>query len=477
MVKNCFLLNDHGGECGQGASVMCSSHSCLRQFGFRALIAATLASGVEFAAQGTSSLAAQFAGEEPSDAVEHPAARTVGSGAPRLAFGIGDKLKLSFYERLDAEEDKWANRKRPTKPEFSFYLRTEISGDYTVQSDGTISLPLLGTFLVANRDTAELNAELTTAFERFIGRAGFTNVVLSERPPIYIIGPVKQPGVYKYEPGITVLHAVALAGGFDRLREDRWEDRWSVVEAVRESVKLGSSSGRLTRLLAQTSVLRAERDGAAVRIPDRLIELAGARGAEALVAEEEAKRAPAVKARDERQKTLSAAPVTAQRALEASRERLGPLNANIQMRKDRLSGLQVLNGRGSVDRLVLVQAQSELSDVEERRINALSIIAEAELRVSLAKQEEAKFRTDTRIELDREIEVREREIEDVTAALSAGAGTLRVLNSSGASNGRAPSEATIDFEIVRQTQNGPETIAAKGTTQLQPGDLVRASSR
>ena len=46
-------------------------------------------------------------------------------------------------------------------------------------------------------------------------RSGRGPVAL-ERQPVYVLGPVKNPGAYKYAPGMTVLHAVALAGGLDR---------------------------------------------------------------------------------------------------------------------------------------------------------------------------------------------------------------------------------------------------------------------
>ena len=76
----------------------------------------------------------------------------------------------------------------------------DISGDYMVDEKGTISIPLLGTIDVAGKDEKAVSGALAHPFEKLIGRVGFINIVVKEQQPIYIIGPVKNPGVYKYSP-------------------------------------------------------------------------------------------------------------------------------------------------------------------------------------------------------------------------------------------------------------------------------------
>ena len=65
----------------------------------------------------------------------------------------------------------------------------------------------------------EVRADLAVSFTTVIGRSANTDVKISDRSPIYVVGPVKNPGAYKYVPGMIVLHAMALAGGLDRGRE------------------------------------------------------------------------------------------------------------------------------------------------------------------------------------------------------------------------------------------------------------------
>jgi protein involved in polysaccharide export with SLBB domain len=376
-----------------------------------------------------------------------------------LKYSTGDKLKVSFYERLGREEDKWANVGQTTKPDRSFYLHPEISGEYTVQADWSISFPLIGNVGVANRDAKEVEADLASAFEKLVGRPAFVNIALVEREPIYVVGPVKRPGSYKFESGITPLHVVALAGGLQR----NDEDRWAVVEALRNSGKLEAATNRLKSVLAQYAVLRAELDGTPVSTPAQLAKLAGADEAQRLIANEQEQRAAIVKARNERQHVLLVAVESAQQAVDIDRSRLVPLQENVQMRQNRADGMRSLFMQGTINKLHLMQAQSELSDVEDRKANAQSSLAEDQHRLSLAKAETTKLKIDTNNELAQEITARQREIKELSPNIAASAGLLNVLKPDG------PSDENVQFEIVRRFK----VIAANDTTPLQPGDLVR----
>ena len=57
------------------------------------------------------------------------------------------------------------------------------------------------------------------------------NIVDVARQPIYVVGKVKNSGSFDYTPGMTVLHAIALAGGFDKAPIEPWQ----VAELSREN--------------------------------------------------------------------------------------------------------------------------------------------------------------------------------------------------------------------------------------------------
>src|SRR6516225_287141 len=95
---------------------------------------------------------------------------------------------------------------------------------------------------------------MAEAFNKALGRKGFVTIVSIERPPIYVLGPVKSPGSYTYSPGMTVLHAVTLAGGFPR--EDDAQQPWQKIERVRETIKRYSTLEALSELLTREAVLK-----------------------------------------------------------------------------------------------------------------------------------------------------------------------------------------------------------------------------
>jgi protein involved in polysaccharide export with SLBB domain len=394
----------------------------------------------------------------------------IGHRATKQQFEVGDRLKISFYEHLGSEDSKWGNSAEPTKPDRSFYLHPEISGDYTIQSDGTISFPIIGDVEVTGRSSAQANAELSASFEKAIGRHAFVNAILLERSPIYIIGPVKQPGVYKFQNGMTAFHAVALAGGFERSENERW----SILDALRENGNVTAATSRLKHLLAQWAVIHAESSNTDVVVPDRLVDLAGPREATSLIKEEKAQRAEIIRLRGQTEQTLSSAVSAAQRQLDVANDRLAPLQSGVQLQKARYAGVQKLFDGGRIDRVFLIQAQGDLSAAEDRQASARSEVEKATVQLVIAKIEAAKFQTKTITDLNQEAADRQREIGQLAPTLLADTGMLDVMK---LSDSRHQSDDTLKFEIIRSTSSGPGTLAAEGTTLLHPGDLVRVERK
>ena len=156
-------------------------------------------------------------------------------GQQQSGYEVGDKLKLVFYESVvDTEQNKWGKAAAAAK---MFQQRPEFSGEYTVQDDKSITVPLLGSISVEGRNSKQLQIALQAAFKEMVGHDGFVTVIAMERPPIYVIG-AKNAGQFKYAPGMTVLHAVAMAGGFDNQNDQPWQQ----IEKVRQ---LSSRNGSL----------------------------------------------------------------------------------------------------------------------------------------------------------------------------------------------------------------------------------------
>jgi polysaccharide export outer membrane protein len=84
-----------------------------------------------------------------------------------------------------------------------------------VRSDGKISLPLLGDVLVRGLTPAQLQTKLTQQLKSLLENPEVTVIVQESHSKHFsIVGQVVKPGSYDLSQRITVLDAIALAGGF-----------------------------------------------------------------------------------------------------------------------------------------------------------------------------------------------------------------------------------------------------------------------
>jgi protein involved in polysaccharide export with SLBB domain len=309
---------------------------------------------------------------------------------------------------VDVEEDKWGRTSSALR---SIQQRPELSGEYTVQEDGTISVPLLGAIPVANRSAQQVHTAMAETFEQMLGRKGMVNVLLLERPPIYVLGPVKNPGSFKYVPGTTVLHAIALAGGLDRGANDTWQK----IETVREIQKRSGAAGALLQLIARAAVLKAERDRTAPKIPPRLMELVGAKEATGLVNEQSDRRKAVAQARKDRERAILGAVESAKQDL-LLYGRVESLDELVKLRQERVNSMLPLVDRNVLSKTVLDQVKSELSDAEQRRQDALNQYGMAKQRLASVEAEGFRIQADLKHDLEVEIEVIERQIRTMSAS-------------------------------------------------------------
>jgi protein involved in polysaccharide export with SLBB domain len=115
--------------------------------------------------------------------------RSALGASAQLRFAPGDKIRVTVFG-----EDK-------------------LSGEYQIDTAGTVSLPLAGTVEAAGLTKPELEQALTAKLKsEYLRNPKVTVAVLSFRP-FYVLGEVQKPGEYPYRDGLNVLSAIAIAGG------------------------------------------------------------------------------------------------------------------------------------------------------------------------------------------------------------------------------------------------------------------------
>lgn len=128
----------------------------------------------------------------PSDAGPVVAADTQAAGPPRPAYLLGpdDVLTIAVWR----EEG--------------------LTRQVRVRPDGRISFPFVGEVEAAGRTAADLQAEITRRLEALITAPSVTVVVDEVNSyKVYVLGEVERPGLLPVKGPVTVLQALAIAGG------------------------------------------------------------------------------------------------------------------------------------------------------------------------------------------------------------------------------------------------------------------------
>ena len=97
------------------------------------------------------------------------------------------------------------------------------NADFVVGPDGRVSLPVLGAIDAAGKTTSDLEEAIAANLQ---AKAGLTvrpdaSVQIARYRTYYVIGAVDKPGEYEFKPGLTVLQALGVAGGLQRVTSDQ----------------------------------------------------------------------------------------------------------------------------------------------------------------------------------------------------------------------------------------------------------------
>lgn len=94
------------------------------------------------------------------------------------------------------------------------YGEPTLSGEYAVNTEGRIAFPLVGMFQAGGLTVSELSTKLTAALDAGYYKNPHLVVDMVAYRPVYVLGEVNKAGQYPFQSGMTVLGAVATAGGF-----------------------------------------------------------------------------------------------------------------------------------------------------------------------------------------------------------------------------------------------------------------------
>jgi polysaccharide biosynthesis/export protein len=132
------------------------------------------------------------AGQRPAS---EGASAAVQDNGPRLMeayhLGPGDQLRVELYGE------------------------PQLSQSLQVRPDGKITMPLVGELVAAGMTPLDLRDNLTEAYREYISNPVVTVIVVEANAAVaYVMGEVENPGPLPLNGPVTVLQALAMAGGF-----------------------------------------------------------------------------------------------------------------------------------------------------------------------------------------------------------------------------------------------------------------------
>lgn len=109
---------------------------------------------------------------------------------PPWTLGAGDRLRIIVFEQ------------------------NPLGGEFTIDDDGAVSLPLIGRTKIAGMLPADAERLIADRLRQGIVKNPQVNIDVVHYRPIYVYGEVTRPGAYEFAGNLHVPSAVTLAGGY-----------------------------------------------------------------------------------------------------------------------------------------------------------------------------------------------------------------------------------------------------------------------
>ena len=137
------------------------------------------------------------------------------SGSWSIAIGLALCLIAASAYGADESKESFEYRLGPNdRVRITVYGQDGLSGEFEVDSTGNVSLPLIQIVEASGLTTEELAATIADELQPRYLKDPRVSVDVVEYRPFYIIGEVRNPGSYPFVVNMTVVNAVAVAGGY-----------------------------------------------------------------------------------------------------------------------------------------------------------------------------------------------------------------------------------------------------------------------
>lgn len=378
------------------------------------------------------------------------------SAAPDYRLGVGDQLRIRVFEWRAATGDvhQW----------------DALKGEYAVGADGSIAMPLLGTIKASGLTTTQLadaiSDELQSRLKLSIRPEASIDVV--QYRPFFITGDVNKPGAYPYQPGLTVLQAISIAGGRYRVNDpalvlnatgDLWVNRLAYSE-----------------LLAQRARLQAQLSNAnAMTLPPELQRLQNDPGTAEMIRQQEAIFVAQRNSLNSQTNALSQLKATLNSELDSLQGKTKNIDQELSLMQQELSSTTNLVQRGLAIAPRAYELRQTQLQTEGRRLDVDTAILRAKEDVAKADQAMIELRNKTHDDAETELAQVEQKLRETSARMTHEttiAGSDAALRSS---NGGTADDPAAMCLILRRSGGISNRIEGNEDAAVEPGDTIEVA--
>jgi len=374
---------------------------------------------------------------------------------------FGDEYRLGISDRLKIKVQEWP----------------DLGGEYTVTADGSVSLPLIGDINAAGLHVKELAQKISDRLQQRAGGAErpFAAIEIIQFRPFSIIGDVQRPGEYPYRPGLTVLQAIGVAGGYYRPTDPgllRLERDIAIARGDIRTLSL-KQSRLVARAARLTAALAAQED---ISFPSELVNQKDNPVVSAIVESERA--ALALENDTARSEAAALEDIKSlyQREVETLRSQVGALKQQHETVQQQLRDIRSLSAKGLALAPTLLTLERTLAQIVSEQMLSETAIVRAHESITLAEQrvrEQALERSRIRT---RDLQQTKDEIVEARSRIATAGDLLNEAQFS------APAEARErlmekgqrpSFTLVRKEGGILREITADETTLIEPNDVIK----
>jgi polysaccharide biosynthesis/export protein ExoF len=355
---------------------------------------------------------------------------------------------------------------------------SEVGGDFTINPDGKLLLPVVGSIDAAGMSIPQLSQTIAAGLARSGGGQGqgpFASVEIIRFRPIYVLGDVQRPGEFEFRPGLSALQAISMAGGYYRptesgaIRVDR-----DIANALGD---LEAQRLRLFKAQASAARLEAALAGASdISFPADLTDRAELPAIAELLANERRLLMSEQQRGREEAEALQRIKTLYETEIESMNGQAEALEREEKMLRKQLESLRSLTNRGLALTPNIITMERTLSQNQNERLSVSTGIARARQSIELgtdrvrANAAERQRRNGEELRLARaETAEAKNGIETASALLREARTVSGTIGNDAASRIMEPRQLMIQ----RRGDGADQTLEAKDETALLPGDVLK----